>query len=586
MTPVALPENGYMRPSAIAGDGLVVTGVDSTGKVCGPFDFGIAPPVGQLREDLAAAFGRAIAPDGVWHTKATMTSGYSAAVGFLRSLADLGIVAPTVAALGPQAWWAWRSFKEETTRWPGQVNLVRVLLRHAPDLHPLTRRALDARTHKPRKRLYDAYSPGEFARIRAAASADVTAAELRISRNMRVLEGDATAVGDRADATVIVDGTPRDRQWLLTQLMKTGRLDLGPRAARTAAAHLLGTAPHSPTYALFPSRLEVFAMMVLLACDRGYNLSSLESLTVPDLAGSGGSDDVLVTHSDKPRRGSRRYTSQSFAGPTARVMRQIVTCTDPARAALDGLGHPTTALFIAVAASNRTLHPTGLFLTEDFPNGGAPRRWEARHDLRSDDDQPLAVTFPRLRLTEQVLNRRSSQNTEAVSEDVYRRPDARTAALVADVLLDGQQDAVEHAQTTVRMRYVDDVSGSSLPSPLQGALTAGQLDTATGACTDFTHGPQDPAGRPCTASFLYCLACPNSICTPAHLPRLVCLQEAFANFATADPTRFAHQYRDHSHRLDHLLSSIPEADLHAAKGQVTDADRDLVSRFLGRELDA
>lgn len=188
MTPVALPGPGYARPSAVAADGLLVTGMDACGSICGPFDFGIAPPIGRLREDVAAAFGRAIAPDGVWHTKASMTAAYKAGLAFLRALPDLGISSPTLADFGPEAWWAWRSYKEQTTRWPGQVNLVRVLLRNAPDLHPLTLRALDARTHKPRKRQYDAYSPAEFARIRAAAVADLTSAELRISRNVAFLE--------------------------------------------------------------------------------------------------------------------------------------------------------------------------------------------------------------------------------------------------------------------------------------------------------------------------------------------------------------------------------------------------------------
>ena len=46
--------------------------------------------------------------------------------------------------------------------------------------------------------------------------------------------------------------------------------------------------------------------------------------------------------------------------------------------------------------------------------------------VTGDDGSPLRVTLARLRLSEQVLNERSSQNSEAVSASVYRYPDPQT----------------------------------------------------------------------------------------------------------------------------------------------------------------
>ena len=165
------------------------------------------------------------------------------------------------------------------------------------------------------------------------------------------------------------------------------------------------------------------------------------------------------------------------------------------------------------------------------------RRWEHRHHLVDDNGQPLRVTFPRLRLSEQVLNHRSSQNTDAVSEDVYRRPDPRTADMVADVVLEGQQHAVEHAEATVRMRYVEHAEQLGLDAALSSQLAQGRLDTVTGACLDYT-------------------------------------------------ARFTRQVLPHSERLEDLLATIHLTDLSNAKARITTADQDLVQALLHRELDA
>ncbi len=102
---------------------------------------------------------------------------------------------------------------------------------------------------------------------------------------------------------------------------------------------------------------------------------------------------------------------------------------------------------------------------------------------------------------------------------------------------------------------------------------------------DFTHSPFTPDGQACTASFLMCLACPNAVATPAHLPRLLALRDALDNLASVNPARFERLYREHRQRLEHLLCTrATEADRAAAARLISDTDRALVERLLRRDL--
>ncbi len=593
MPKASLPAPGYRRPDRLDASGLVVTATGTSGDELGPFDFSTAPAHGSARGELIAAFAAATAPDGRWRSAASMGTAYRTALAFLRSLDRLGITVASLSEFGPEAWWTWRVDREAANRWPGQVNIMRVLLKEAPQLPALTRRALSQRTHKPRQRLYGSYSVAEFERIRRRAQELVRATEHRITANVFAVE-EYLAGGEDSDApTLTVGGKPVTRGALLHQLLTAARLEFGPtsRTIQPHAAALLGTGDLHPTYALFPTRTEILSLMVLLVCEQGYNLSTMESLTVPDLASGASSaeDAVLVAHLDKPRRGHQRFFSNSFTGPAARSLRRAVTITAPARQSLATLGYPTNRLLIAGTSSGVTDHPTRIFVVKDFTNGGAVRRWDDIADIRTDAGDRLHLHFNRLRLSEQVINRKSSQNSDRVSEDVYRRPDALTAHLVEDVILQGQADAVAHAASTLKMRYATsaDARELHLPAEAADAVKAGSLDTATGACLDFTHSPFTRAGEACTASFLMCLACPNAVATPAHLPRLVILRGALTNLASVDPPRFERLYAEHYHRLEDLLSChTTGAEQEAARRTATDADRALIERLLGRELDS
>lgn len=593
MARAVMPAAGYRRPDRLDVSGLVVSAIGVDGTELGPFDFSPAPAHGQVRAELIRAFVAATGPDGRWRSAATMNTAYRTTLAFLRSLERLGTVITSLAQFGPEAWWVWRAERDASSRWPGQVNIMRVLLKEVPEVGPLTRRALAQRTHKPRRRLYGSYTVVEFEAIRRRASELVRATEARISSNVAALQQYRTGEASELEPSVLIGDLPWTRGALLEQLQTEGRLTFGPQARRTArdVAALLGTGGLHPTYALFPNRNEILSVMALLVCDRGYNLSTLQSLTVPDLASGIDADDdddpVLVAHLDKPRRGSRRHFTNSFTGAHARTLLRAVAITAPARECLAALGYPTDRLLISGSCSGVTDHPTRFFVMDAFTNGGAVHCWDQMADLTTDHGEVLRLHFNRLRLSEQVINRKSSQNSDAVSEDIYRRPDALTSHLLQDVILDGQADAVKHAEQTLLMRYTGDLQELRLPAPTAKSIADGILDTAVGACLDFTHSPFTPDGQACTASFLMCLACPNAVATPAHLPRLLALQDGLHNLASANPARFDQLYREHHQRLQHLLAtSATEADRIAARHTTTDTDRALVERLLRRDLDA
>lgn len=584
MSGVTMPAMGYHRPGRTDPKGLVVSVIGINGKEAGPFDFNLAPAHGQTRQQLIAAFVVATAADGRWRSAESMHTAYGAAVAFLRSLDRLGISVTSLADFGPEHWWAWRSDQESRNRWPGSVNLMRVLLKDAPEIGDLTRRAMSQRTHKPRKRLYESYSVEEFDSIRRRAGVLVRACERRISANSAALQ--RYRDGYEGDEPVLShDGVSKSRGDLLEQLVQEGRLRLGKEGTRQAAA-ALGTANLHPTYALFPTKGELISVMVALVCDRGYNLSTLQSMTIPDLASGNSGDEVLVAHVDKPRRGRQRHFTNSFTGPHAHTLRSAVTITAPARECLERLGHATDQLLVAGTSHGVTNHPTKMFITGGYTHGNAVRQWDQAADLRNSDGSGLLhLHFGRLRLSEQVINRKSSQNSPAVSEDVYRLPDRLTARMHHDVILDGQAEAVEHATNTVRLKYGPE-NDLGLPVETARALGAGQLDTAASACLDFTHSPFSLAGEPCTASFLMCLACSNAVATPAHLPRLVLLSEALDNLASVAPVQFNARYREHRERLENLLdTNTTKAERIKARNAATDGDRAMIERLLNRGLD-
>jgi len=602
-TAATLPPGKYSRPSRVDEALRVVSFTDEDGATW-DFDFSDLAAAPGLVDDLVAALVAGSSPGGRWRTRSTVDS----AAGVARYLAVyLSTHYPDVASIAdisPEVWWAWRTAREEKSRWPGMVNLTRALLSESPKLQELTRRAMRAKASKPRKRLpqNDAYSADEFARIRTAAKGQVRQAAARIEANLETLR----KYRQSGDSSVPIMKAHGGLVWTagsaLEYLSSKGRMPslyLARSAVSKGAFDLRGV--NFPAQAIFPSIREIYCLMVLLVCERGFNLSVMNNLTINSFTSSdpNGEEPVHTVDIDKPRRGPHRYSAEILTGEASKLWETAVRLTQPCRDTLQSLETPSDKLLIAHRSKDMT--DAGSFRT-DWLDGGISHHRMAPLGLLADNGSPLTVSLSRLRLSEQVLNQRARQNTDAVSEDVYRNRDSGAAELAAETIVEGQQDALHHAQATVAVRSLDATEIAAArdnPEPVAlklgvpvvtlNLILAGRLDTATSACVDFLNSPfADEPGDPCPASFLNCLACANAVITPQHLPRLITLLDGLDNVATiVPPRRWNLSYAEHYGRLSEVIrNNATGAEVAAARQSASESDRKVIEQLLSRNLDA
>lgn len=601
-TSASLPKGRYSRPSRTNDALRALTFTEEDGGSW-TFDFSDLTAHPGLVADLAAAVMAGSSPGGRWRTRMTVEAAVGAARQFAVYMTAEFPEVSSIAQVSPEVWWTWRAAREKKSRWPGAINLTRALLSESANLPDTTRRAMRAKATKPKRRLpeNDAYSRGEFNRIRAAAKGHVRQACARIDANTQILQahraGETTArVLKSHQGTIWTAGS------LLDYLSDHGTMPsrrLAFSAAGKAAFDLRGVT--NPSQALFPSIQEIGCLMVLLVCERGFNPSVMNNLTVNSFIASDPvtEDPVHTVEIDKPRRGSQRFKAEILTGEAGKLWDTAVKLTQPCRDALAAIGSPSNKLLIARGGKN--YFGAGPFKT-DWLTGGIGDRTMAQFGLLGDDGSPLTVSLRRLRLSEQVLNQRARQNTDNVSEDVYRSRDRGVAELAAGTIIEGQNEALAHAQATVAVRSLsreefaeahanpESVAANlGVSVPTLKLILAGQLDTAASACTDFCNSPfADAVGEPCPASFLLCLACPNSVVTPRHLPGLVALRDALDNIATIVPAgRWEQSYAEHYGRLSCVIrDNATNSEIAEARNAISVADKALIEQLLSRNLDA
>lgn len=85
-----------------------------------------------------------------------------------------------------------------------------------------------------------------------------------------------------------------------------------------------------------------------------------------------------------------------------------------------------------------------------------------------------------------------------------------------------------------------------------------------------------------------CLACPNAVATPSHLPRLVFLHDTLTGIASAvSEDVWDSDYRLAFEQLDHLLrSEFSDEERIDARSRVTHQEREDIELLLDRQLDA
>lgn len=280
------------------------------------------------------------------------------------------------------------------------------------------------------------------------------------------------------------------RGQILHEIARTGTLNLpsgirprqrarlGQKVGVPGRGHLA-----QPFYATSP---EVAWLMVTMVCEQGYNPSVLDTMEATTCRADDHVDDpaVHVADLDEPRRGPHgRYFSNVFSGRRANLLELAIAITQPARDILALLGQPTDKLLVARVLGGTSLHATGAFKTDWSVSGNGYAAVREGPTVLGDDGSLLKVTFQALRLTGQVVNRRARQNSDAVSEGVYRQAEPQTRQHAVGVITQGQTDAIEHAHTTVKMRAASWPSTSaSAPSEMVARELEVPQETAATFC--------------------------------------------------------------------------------------------------------
>jgi hypothetical protein len=613
-----LPAPGYRPVPRARPEPLVVEGLDDVGRQLGRFDLsGLAGPE-VLRERLADAFAARAGYGGRWNSAATCKTVFYLLRPFCEYLATID---PPLAGFADLRAGHWNDFqlflRTARAQGPdsvgGTLTVIRTLLGHLDEVPADTRRHIDRWWRTPRQppRELRALSAAEFDRVRAAARGHAVAARRRIKAGWELLERwrqdpsglsvEDQRVGPILDHLARTGDIPRTA---VAYVMSPGGRPLHIQHGSVSAA---GGVRHL-TAMLLPTKADTVALAVLLVCEAGFNRSVIDTLPVGHRRPDGAVDDVEVrtVATDKPRRAARRHSTHNFIdGTDPRALsayRLALDVTAGAHRVLDALGQPTDRLLVHWSG-HRNQH--GLRIQVGLPLAEAEIGWAAACGLRTDPDENgttalLRATLPELRRTFQVLGRRPAQNTLRTHVRSYLARSGAARDEARDTVALGLTDALDatRALTFARVLTVEDVDTAGTDPEMVAErfgisvavldrVLSRRADTVLAGCTDFHHGPHAPAGGPCPASFLLCLACPNALATPEHLPVQVTVHDALAEVASAvDEATWAARYAGHYTRLGDLLdrhTTTTERD--DARRRITPADLERVRRLLARDLD-
>jgi hypothetical protein len=565
---------------------------------------------------MARAFDAHVGPSG------TVGSAFSAANVFrvLRRFAEVvaacEVVPQTPGDLQPVLLDRYALKRRSKAGLPFEVGLLKAVLRRMDGLNPKLVNALAAPTTIARQlgRQRGSYPEQEERRIVQAARAMLRRAAERIGGNRELLERwrDAStgAVADERQAE------------FCRVLDLVDRLGVLPRRSASSSRLPPWVARHGNLedlmHALHPRGSELAAGALLLVRMTGHNGSSICQAPAahhrPD--GFAGGAATAVVELVKARRGTRRFMTVALSdlpvwapAPSQRVMLSgrdqlhtpfgvymvLLELTAAARR-ITG----TDRLMVSWSVTGRPGQGFRVGLRTSILDDG---QWATAAGLldRSTGDamQPLEVTFARMRKTHLQREQRPVAHTEVTLADQYLTKDGTAFGdyqrLVADVLAEQTRKARALAAITSLSerdiaRARRDPQAAARRHGVSVAalhwLISGEADTVLAGCADPAAGPFDPAGQPCTASFLKCLGCPCARALPRHLPvQTAALEELEEQRRQMTPLGWARRFGRPHAQLSDLLSRAPAAAVEQARSAVTDHERRLVERLLAGELD-
>lgn len=587
-----LPGARVSAPSPLDPLTLIVEARDEDGTPQGTYDFSTFGRPDALSAELAAAFARTVGPNGPWRRRHTCIVGFAALRQFHEWLTTRPTPVLSLTELTPGVWNDWRLVGSTEGMRAAISSRVRSVLHHAPEVTPTVRASIDRRIVTPRSVGDPAYSVTELKRLRRAASVTVRQAAERVQQGLSVAvdEDQRTARGEIL-AAVLATGDLPDTARRSNVLKPAAQKALG--VATLWEAHQL----------LYPTAREAAAMGVLLACERGWNRSVINDMTVPTAradAQDGDEAPLFITDWEKPRarRAGRHGTASVAAGSGAESLELVLQATAAARETLRLLGRETDRLILYRQYRARS-ETTGAWRA-GLPTSETCVEWAIDSGIRNDDEEPLRPSMRRIRTTLQVIDRQPRQNSRRVHNRVYVMSDPAVRAEAAGIVAAGQEYAIRTAEAALGALVmgpellalidsdVDEAGRQTGISPeVLNDLAAGERDTPVAGCADWTDSPWGQPGEICSASFLLCLACRNGVVTPKHVGRLVYLLQAIENLSGhVGPETWAKDWAAHHSRLTDALgrTSTPEEQA-VARASVTDEQRAAIDDLLKGRLE-
>ncbi|MFE3206364.1 hypothetical protein [Embleya sp. NPDC059237] len=586
-------------------------------------DLGLAP---ALRDGLAAAFERRTAPGSGLTSHHSNNKAYQAVVNFARHLVLMPCPPTEMALLAPEHLDGFQAGRSHLSSHINELGHVKKLLTKAEgltgDMAGKIRSAGPAGSPGEPKQ---SYSREEFKRMAEAARRDLRAAATRIRahreelRRLRVGELDAAADRHLARRFELMDRIDRFGDVPRTPPIKSGKT-IG-KVFQQPWVQDHGGVPHVMSW-FYPTAHEVAAGAVLLAVLTGENPGVIQRTPAVHHRADGYTSDLgtAIVDLNKRRRGSRAHMTLALS----EIPDWISVPEDPENLSSRDMLHTPFGVYLLLhelTSRARELSGISRLLTGYSDRGGRGygggfrslgvgghqvRFWGERHGLQADrtgDDgeqpRPLWVTLELLRLTYLELHQRPVAHTRRTFFDDYLGRNRGNLTEYRKVVASTLAGEVAKARTRGAMTLLSEQDlQAALADPEEVAaehgldvttlkrMISGELDTVMNACADNHNSAHAPAGEPCRASFMTCLECPCARALPRHLPVQVLVSDRLAERRVqVTPMQWAQRFAGPFAQLADILDQHDDTAVADARNAVTDADRKLVERFLGRELD-
>ncbi|MGW1047189.1 hypothetical protein [Streptomyces sp. NPDC002547] len=231
----------------------------------------------------------------------------------------------------------------------------------------------------------------------------------------------------------------------------------------------------------------------------------------------------------------------------------------------------------------------------------AIQRWVVRHEVFTQDGQPMKIHRARIRTTHHAMRDKSTwagrgratidpNHTPEVEGDRYLTATTPVQQQAVEAVVeDAQHDMLRraHPPTVITEEeaaalaegYPQLVAALDLDDAAIAELIGGQRDVFTAACGDQLSGLHGPKGKPCPARPWVCLLCPLAVFAPRHAVNLLRLKAFFSRQWQQMPAaHFMAVFGPYAARIQQVLDRFEPSVLASATGQVDDVDEELPLR--------